>query len=104
MTRREKPRGYLQSAAYLCTRLPGTRDGKEGVDGSSPSEGFAKTRKEPLAEYETRSAPGVESVTPSACPQGMIECGVKKLDRSAVALFYEPFSSSSSSGRRRKGA
>lgn len=66
--------------------------------------GFAKTRKEPLAEYETRSVSGVESVTPSACPRGMIECGAKKLDRSAVALFYEPFSSSSSSGRRRKGA
>src|SRR5438874_13510668 len=30
---------YLQSASVSCIRLPGTRDGKEGVDGSSPSEG-----------------------------------------------------------------
>jgi hypothetical protein len=37
-----KPRDSLQPAACSCIRLPGTRDGKEGVDGSSPSEGFAK--------------------------------------------------------------
>src|SRR6476646_7841045 len=37
-----KARDSLQLAASSCIRLPGSRDGKEGVDGSSPSEGSAK--------------------------------------------------------------
>src|SRR5436190_1310337 len=39
---RLKPRDYLQPAASRCIRLPGTRDGEEGVNGSSPLEGSAK--------------------------------------------------------------
>src|SRR5437016_6997781 len=39
-----KPYGYLRSASVSCIPLPGTRDGKEGVDGSSPSEGSAKVQ------------------------------------------------------------
>jgi hypothetical protein len=31
-----------QTVAMGCDQLPGPQDGKEGVDGSSPSEGFAK--------------------------------------------------------------
>ena len=37
---RREPPNYLQSAASSCIRSPATRDGKEGVDGSSPSEGL----------------------------------------------------------------
>src|SRR5437879_4271606 len=40
-----KPYGYLRSASVSCIPLPGTRDGKEGVDGSSPSEGLSGSRK-----------------------------------------------------------
>src|SRR5581483_6519119 len=39
-----KARDFLQPAACSCIRLPRTRDGKEGVDGSSPSEGSAKVQ------------------------------------------------------------
>ena len=39
---RAKRPGYLQTAASGCIPLPPTLDGKEGVDGSSPSEGSAK--------------------------------------------------------------
>jgi hypothetical protein len=37
----EPVRLTLRAAAVSCIRLPETRDGKEGVDGSSPSEGSA---------------------------------------------------------------
>jgi hypothetical protein len=37
-----KPRGYLRAAALGCIPLRTTRDGKEGVNGSSPLEGSAK--------------------------------------------------------------
>ena len=40
---RAKRPGCLQTAAIGCIPLPPTLDGKEGVDGSSPSEGFEKT-------------------------------------------------------------
>ena len=41
----ERPRKRLKQAktvAVRCDRLPESFHGKEGVDGSSPSEGFAK--------------------------------------------------------------
>src|SRR5947209_11405226 len=40
---RLKPRNHPQQAKSLCHQLPPVApNGKEGVDGSSPSEGFAK--------------------------------------------------------------
>jgi len=42
-----KARDSLQLAASSCIRLPGSRDGKEGVDGSSPSEGSVKSAARP---------------------------------------------------------
>src|SRR6266542_5699039 len=41
--RPRKPHYYLRTAAIGCPRLRPSRDGKEGVDGSSPSEGSAKS-------------------------------------------------------------
>ena len=38
----ETPRNQAETAAVSCDRLPETFHGKEGVDGSSPSEGSAK--------------------------------------------------------------
>jgi hypothetical protein len=38
-----KAEKQAKSVATGCHRLPETFHGKEGVDGSSPSEGFAKT-------------------------------------------------------------
>src|SRR5207245_3442040 len=38
----QKPPRHLQRAAFSCIPLRTTRDGKEGVDGLSPSEGSAK--------------------------------------------------------------
>ena len=43
MPRRPKPRKQAKSVATGCHCLPATFHGKEGVDGSSPSEGFTKT-------------------------------------------------------------
>ena len=37
---RRKQRNDLRPAVSSCSRLLATRDGKEGVDGSSPSEGL----------------------------------------------------------------
>ena len=37
-----KPQNQAKSVATGCHRLPATFHGKEGVDGSSPSEGFKK--------------------------------------------------------------
>jgi hypothetical protein len=39
--RRQRPR-YAKTVAVGCNRLPIGAHGKEGVDGSSPSEGFSK--------------------------------------------------------------
>jgi hypothetical protein len=38
-----KPQKQAKSVATGCDRLPATFHGKEAVDGSSPSEGFAET-------------------------------------------------------------
>jgi hypothetical protein len=38
---RRKPQNQAKSVAMGCDPLPLNLDGKEGVDGSSPSEGFA---------------------------------------------------------------
>ena len=38
----QKPRNQAKTVAADCDRLPETFHGKEGVDGSSPSEGFRK--------------------------------------------------------------
>jgi hypothetical protein len=43
MRRRNKPQKQAKSVAPGCHRLPANFHGKEGVDGSSPSEGSAKT-------------------------------------------------------------
>jgi hypothetical protein len=40
MNRRRKRRKQAKTVAVGCDRLPLKLDGKEGVDGSSPSEGF----------------------------------------------------------------
>src|SRR3989440_1792616 len=40
-----KPRKQAKSVATGCHRLPATFHGKEGVDGSSPSEGSAIARR-----------------------------------------------------------
>jgi hypothetical protein len=40
--RPQKPQKQAKSVATGCQRLPETFHGKEGVDGSSPSEGSAK--------------------------------------------------------------
>jgi hypothetical protein len=37
-----KPQKQAKSVAAGCHRLPATFHGKEGVDGSSPSEGFTE--------------------------------------------------------------
>ena len=41
--RRSRPRKQAKSVATGCHPLPETFHGKEGVDGSSPSEGFTKS-------------------------------------------------------------
>jgi hypothetical protein len=60
MQRAQKPPNQAETAAVGCDRLPRRRHGKEGVDGSSPSEGFAKApqggstndlRAQPVAHY-----------------------------------------------------
>src|SRR5262249_36840753 len=38
----QKPQKQAKTVAVGCDRLPQSFDGKEGVDGSSPSEGSAK--------------------------------------------------------------
>jgi hypothetical protein len=38
----QEPRKQAKAVAVGCDRLPGGAHGKEGVDGSSPSEGSAK--------------------------------------------------------------
>jgi len=38
----EKPPKQAKTVAVGCHRLPAKEHGKEGVDGSSPSEGFTK--------------------------------------------------------------
>jgi hypothetical protein len=40
-----KPRDQAKTVAVDCDRLPETFHGKEGVDGSSPSEGSAKAQQ-----------------------------------------------------------
>jgi len=40
----QKPRKQAKTVAVGCDRLPETSDGKEGVDGSSPSEGLQERR------------------------------------------------------------
>ena len=42
MARRPKTGNQAKTVAVGCDRLPAGPDGKEGVDGSSPSEGFTK--------------------------------------------------------------
>jgi hypothetical protein len=44
-TQPEKRHEQARTVAAGCVRLPETFHGKEGVDGSSPSEGFEKPRK-----------------------------------------------------------
>src|SRR6266511_6358281 len=43
MGRTRKPRKQAKSVAVGCHRLPRPQNGKEEVDGSSPSEGSAKS-------------------------------------------------------------
>jgi hypothetical protein len=55
MPRRQKPRKQAQTVAADCHRLRAKFHGKEGVDGSSPSEGSAK---DPQTRTTTVSHPG----------------------------------------------
>jgi hypothetical protein len=62
ISRPSKPRDQAKSVAVGCDWLPRVSNGKEGVDGSSPSEGSAKSRTAPRADadacsiYEARSS------------------------------------------------
>jgi hypothetical protein len=57
MRRRHKPQKQAKSVAPGCHRLPANFHGKEGVDGSSPSEGSAKA---PLTGLFGMCSVGVE--------------------------------------------
>ena len=52
--RRSKPQKQAKSVALGCHRLPANFHGKEGVDGSSPSEGSAKAQHTELFFSDTR--------------------------------------------------
>jgi hypothetical protein len=62
MRRRRKRLRQAKTVAVGCDRLPGEAHGKEGVDGSSPSEGSQKSLliRPFVALVEIASAPNVE--------------------------------------------
>ena len=58
IARRPKPRKQAKLVAVACNQLPEPSNGKEGVDGSSPSEGFTKGQQMAflLPRWRTRIA------------------------------------------------
>jgi hypothetical protein len=77
-----KPRDSLHPAACSCIRLPGTRDGKEGVDGSSRQ----RARKSPLARISFRATcAGITPAVAGAIPHGT-SCVRSEIDVDHVTL------------------
>src|SRR6476661_9260151 len=64
-----KPRKNAKSVATDCDRLPETFHGKEGVDGSSPSEGFTKGQL--MAFWCCLLARKMLNPRPRTCPQDL---------------------------------
>ena len=66
-----KPRKQVESVATGCHQLPETFHGKEGVDGSSPSEGFHKKASKWGFFVASISRLRTSLERPSTCPQDL---------------------------------
>jgi len=71
MRPRRKPLRQAKPVAVGCDHLPESFHGKEGVDGSSPSEGFTKGQQMAFFVASTRYARRSNAPQPVAkiCPQ-----------------------------------
>jgi hypothetical protein len=86
---RRKPQDQAKSVAVGCDRLPRKRRGKEGVDGSSPLEGFAKglqVRRLRCLPGRVGAAEGMlrEHLTPSALGRRSRPANRRDIERDAL--------------------
>jgi hypothetical protein len=70
MARPRRPLKQAQTVAVGCDRLPESFHGKEGVDGSSPSEGSAKALQTVFVQADLQMLQTAVGVEPFMEPSG----------------------------------